>query len=31
MSTVYLSMAGDIIHQGHINIIREAVNMGVLQ
>lgn len=28
MSTVYLSMAGDIIHQGHINIIKQASKYG---
>ncbi len=28
MSTVYLAMAGDIIHHGHINIIKEAAKYG---
>ena len=30
MKKVYLSMAGDIIHQGHINIIKEAIKHGEL-
>ena len=30
MSTVYLAMAGDIIHKGHINIIKEAIKYGSL-
>lgn len=30
MSTVYLAMAGDIIHQGHINIIKAAAEKGDL-
>ena len=30
MSKVYIAMAGDIIHQGHINIISEAAKKGDL-
>ncbi len=28
MKTVYLGMSADVIHNGHINVIREAANLG---